>query len=179
MPLVKRRKYGTGYVTGISTISAPAGAPLLLATHAAQGSNADTFLRARASFSASVQVDPADPPPSSWWPPTTMELIAWWSDSGSTAIGPAFGTSEHYLGSQEFAPRFTQAPTDPANSYVIQWTSDDDLIVQTSRKGSGSNTPHMGVGLVIYDPAVALLGTYSSIAINYQIRLFTLWGGPT
>jgi hypothetical protein len=179
MALVKRRKYADFVTTNASTITAPSVSPFLLATQASAHDNNDTLLRYRVQFSMSVQVGSSDAPPEIWWPVTQILLIAWWSDSGSTAIGPSFGSSEHFLGSRLLSPVCSPSISLPTQEYVITYTMRDDLVTQTSRKGSGVNTPHVGVGMTVYDPYNALDGTYASIGINWQGHVWSLWGSLT
>ena len=176
MALVKRRKYQDFVNTNFSPLVAPSTSPYLLITQTSAHDNNDTFLRARVQFSMSVQIGSVDPPPEIWWPVTQVLLIAWWSDSGSTAIGASFGTSEHFLGSRLLSPVLTPSPSLPTTEYVIQYTMREDLVLQTSRKGSGVNTPHFGVGMTVYDPYSALDGTFASFGVNYQGHAWSLWG---
>lgn len=177
--LVKRRKYEDFITTNASAVAGGSSAPELLVSHPAQGGNSATFLRARCQFSMSVQVDVADAPSEIWWPVTQVLLVAWWSDSGSTAIGPSFGTSEHFLGTRLLSPRFTPRITGAAGSYTITYTMRDDLVLQTSRRGSGANLPHFGIGMTVYDPYTVLTGSFTGVSINWQGHLWSLWGAAT
>jgi hypothetical protein len=175
MVLSKHRRYQDFLQTNQSTWISGSTAPLLLISQAAPVADTDTFLRLRCSFSASVAVGSVAPPPEAWWSVTQLLLIAWWSDSGSTAIGATSGSSEHYLGTKLFSPTLVASPTAPTEYYVT-YHSDGDLVTQTSRKGSGVNTPHVGIGVTVYDPYSALDGTYTSIAANWQGHLVSYWG---
>lgn len=179
MALVKHRQYGDIVTTNASTLVGTSITPFGLATYSAPVSVSDTFLRGRFDFMLSVQVDAADPPPFTWFGVTNILLIAWWTDTGSTAVGPSFGTSEHFLGSKLLTPVYTQAPGGVTNEYTVIFASDDPLIVQTYRKGGSTNTPRVNLGLTAYDPYGALNGTYSSIGINYQGHSFVLWGAAS
>lgn len=178
-PLVKHRQYGDVLSTAMSTFVGTSTTPFPTASYSAPVSTTDTFLRGRFEYSISVQVDPADPPPFSWFGVTNFLLIAWWNTSGTTAVGASFGTSEHFLGSKLLTPTYTQDPGGVTNSYVVTFTSDDPLIVRTSRKGNTTSTPRVNLGLTAYDPYAALDGTYTSIAVNYQAHNFVLWGAAS
>jgi hypothetical protein len=179
MALIKRRKYEDFVNTNASTLTGTSASPLLLITHPAQGGNDATFLRGRCDFYLTMDVDSSGGPPEAWWSATEILLIAWWSDSGSTAIGATFGTSEHFLGTQQLRPVLTRSVTAPTTDYTVTFMREDPFILETSRKGSGVNLPHFGIGLAIYDPYLAFDGTYTTLGINYVGHLFSLWGAPT
>lgn len=179
MALIKRRKYEDFVLTNGSSLAATSASPLLLITHPAQGGNNATFLRGRCEFYLTMDVDSSGGPPEAWWSASEVLLIAWWSDSGSTAIGASFGTSEHFLGSRQLRPVLTRSVTAPTTDYTVAFTSDEPFVLETSRKGSGVNLPHFGIGLVLYDPYSAFDGTYTTLGINYVGHLFSLWGAPT
>jgi hypothetical protein len=177
--LVKRRQYGDIVSTNKSTFVGTSVSPIPIARYAAPHSVTDTFLRGRFDLNVCVQVDPVDAPPFAWFGVTNFLLIAYWNTSGTTVVGPSFGTSEHFLGSQLLKPTLSSEPGAVAGSYVVQFNSDDPLIVQTPRKGDTASSPRVNLGLTAYDPYAALDGTYTSIAVNYQAHNFVLWGSPT
>lgn len=178
MAQTKHRIYGTYPTTNVSTIYAPPTGPLTLAHHVAPGGTDDTFLRLRAQFQMAVQVSDVSPPPEYWWTGCSVTLLAWWTPSASTALGAANGTSEHYLGSAVLAPTTVLSPTVPG-VYTVLWRMEQDLVTETSRHDlSASAGPSVNLGLVVYDTVPALTGLYSIASIDYEARLFTLWGTP-
>jgi hypothetical protein len=178
MTLLKHRIYGTYPTTNAATVYAPPTTPLTLAHHVAPGGTTDTFLRARVQFQMSVLVSTTDPPPEAWWPACSVTVLAAWTPTASTAIGSANGTSEHYLGSAVLAPTIVGSPTAPGE-YTVLWRMEDDLVVETSRHDlSASAGPSFNAGVVIYDTEPALTGLYTGVAINYEMRAFSLWGTP-
>lgn len=175
MVLTKHRIYSDGVATNLSSITGPSTAPHFLGHHIAPTAANDTLLRARAQFSMSVQVGSAAPPPEIWWPVTQVLLYAYWNTSGSDTLGASFGTSEHYLGTKLFRPTLTPSVTAPTTEYVVTYSSDEDLVLQTSRQGNTANNPRLLLGCTIYDPYTAIDGTYASIAINWQFHMWSLW----
>lgn len=178
-PLVKHRQYGDVVNTNVLPFVGTSTTPFPVASYAAPVSATDTFLRGRFEISISVQVGSTDPPPFTWFGVTNFLLIASFNISGTTAVLPSFGTNERFLGSKLLAPTYVQDPGGVTNEYVVTFASDDPLIVRTSRKGSTANTPRVNLGLTAYDPYAALDGTYTSVAVNYQMHNFVLWGAAT
>lgn len=178
MALTKHRTYGDIVTTGASSVVASSTAPLTLASYAAPGGPDDTFLRARFDFSMSVQVGSTGPPPEIWWPVTQILLLAYWSPIGAVTVGQSFGSSEHFLGSRLLSPVLTPSVTLPTSEYVVTYTMRETLVFQTSRKGNGTNTPRVNLGMTVYDPYTALDGTYTPISISWQGHSFLLWGTP-
>ena len=176
--LIKHRIYGSYPTTNVSTLTASPGSPKTLAHHVAPGGTSDTFLRLRAQFQLAVQVSDVTPPPEYWWTGCSATLMAWWTPSASTALGAANGTSEHYLGSKVLAPTTVLSPTTPG-VYTVLWRMTEDLICETARKDAAATAgPSVNLGLVVYDTGPYLTGIYSIASIDYEARLFTLWGTP-
>ena len=178
MTLVKHRIYGTYPTTNVSTIYAPPSSPLTLAHHVAPGGHTDSFLRLRAQFQMAVTVSDVDPPPEYWWTGCSVTLLATWRPDSSDAVGNANGTSEHYLGSAVLAPTIVHSPTVPG-VYTVLWRMTEDLVTETARHDlAASAGPSVNLGIVVYDTVPALTGIYSINSIDYEARLFTLWGTP-
>jgi hypothetical protein len=178
---VKRRIYGELPSGALSAIGPTGGSPISAISHQAPHANDDTFLRLRAQFTMSVIVGSptADVPPESWWSQTYITLVAWWSPTGSTALGNITGSSEHYLGSQLLVPIFQPGASDP-QEYVVTWKQDQDLITETARRDPAATArPRINIGFTVYDTTPALDGSYTAIQIAYDTRLFTLWGSAT
>ena len=180
MTQVKRRHYTDFISTNQAPFVASSVSPLLVATHSAPHSTTDTFLRARVEFMASADVGTADPPlPESWWTFANIVLLAFWVPSSAATVGPSFGTSEHFLGSQLITGQLYPSPTDPG-SYYVMWTQEEPMILDTARKDvTATSGPRVNIGITWYDPYSILTGAFASIPVNYQGRLFTLWGSDT
>lgn len=181
MTLVKRRLYGELPSGQLASIGPTGGTPITAISHQAPHQNDATFLRLRTQFTMSVEVGSpaADVPPEGWWPQTYVTLVAWWSDSGSTAIGNITGSSEHYLGSQLLVPEMQPGASDP-QEYTVTWRQREDLVAQTSRRNAAATSPpRINIGFTVYDTTPALDGTYAAIQVTYDCRLFTLWGTLT
>jgi hypothetical protein len=178
MVLVKHRRYGYALATNLPLISAPGTTGLLLEHTESPTSPQATLIRTRAEFTMSVNVgNPmSDVPPLGWWDATYVTLYAFWTPSNSSAGASSTGSSEHYLGSQFLAPKFTADPTD-AGAYFVQWTTDDALATSTYRKDASAVTgPSVNFYVSIFDPLAALGGFYAAISINYGLRWFLIWG---
>lgn len=176
MTLVKHRQYGDIVTTNQLPVVGTSVSPLQLATYSAPTSVNASFLRLRFDFSISVQIGATDPPPEIWWPVTQVLVLAFWNDSGSTVVGPSFGTSEHFLGSRLLSPVLTRSVTAPTTEYVVTYTMREPLVADTARKGTTPSTPRVNLGMTLYDPYSALDGTYTSVGVNWQGHTFILWG---
>lgn len=178
MTLIKHRKYGTYPMTNLSNITGSPGSPLNVAHHTAPVGTTDSFIAARAQFQMSVIVGSADAPPEFWWPSCSATIIAAWTPTSSTTTGPANSTSEHYLGSAVLGSTIVPSPTAP-DEYTVLWRMTEDLVIETGRVDhAAASGPSLNIGLVIYDTGPYLTGIYSSIRIDLECRLFTLWGTP-
>ena len=176
MTLDKHRKYTTSPATNLALVSAPPSAPKNVAHHVAPVGTTDSFLRLRCEFHMDVRIGGTDIPPESWWPATTVTLVAFYTDTNSTTVGNSVGSSRNYLGSQLLVPRMIPSASTPGD-YIVTWSQTEPLLTDTARKPAlGATGPAINIGLVVYDFTPALDGTYADLAIDYECRLFTLWG---
>ena len=113
MVLTKSRKYGTVPGTNLSTLVASPASPLGIIHHVGPNGHTDVFLRARVQFQMSVIIGSGDVPSESWWPSCSVTVIGGWTPTSSSAMLPANGTSEHYLGSAVLGSTIVPSPTAP------------------------------------------------------------------
>lgn len=177
MALTKHRHYSFDPSGELSDVAAAIPGPYTVVSHEAPVATTDSLLRTRTAFTMSVQVGSgAGAPSERFWPETYVNIVAWWTPTGSTAVGALGGTSEHFLGQSLLVPEIAMSPT-AAGEYVVTWKMTEDLITQTARHDvTATLKPRVNIGLFVYDTNNALDGTYPSIVITYGVHLFTLWG---
>lgn len=175
MVMEKKRHYNEIPVTNLGTIYAPPVAPLNVMHEPNPFVTTASYLRLRCQFYMDVRIGTPDPPPSIWWSSCTVTLVAFWTPSGSSTVGNSVGTSEHYLGSQLLTPTLTMDPQ-VATDYAVQWKQTEDMVLETARADTSTVSASINIGIVVYDPYTALQGTWASVGIDYNCRLFTLWG---